>query len=48
MEIETDGVTVASTVIVIVLDATGAGLAQDELDVMTQLSCCPFVNDEFE
>lgn len=46
--IDTAGVTVDSTVIVIVLDATGAGLAQDKLDVMTQLTCCPFVNELVE
>jgi hypothetical protein len=48
MEIETDGVTVGVTVMVIVLDVALTGLAHDEPELIVQLICCPFVNEPVE
>ena len=41
---ETDGVTTALTVMVIPFEVAVAGLAQERLDVITQLTTCPLVN----
>ncbi len=43
----TDGITVKVTVIVMVLDVTGLGLAQASDDVITQVTTSPFAKVEF-
>ena len=48
MEMETDGVTVGVTVMVIVLEVALTGLAQDEPELIVQLICCPFVSELLE
>ena len=40
------GVIEALTATVIALDVTVTGFAQARLEVMTQVTTCPFVNDE--
>jgi hypothetical protein len=42
----TDGVRVVFTVIVIALDVALVGLAQEALEVITQVTTCALVNDE--
>jgi hypothetical protein len=43
---DTEGVTFAFTVTVIAFDVAVVGLAQASLDVITQVTTCPLVNDE--
>ena len=44
--IETEGTTLAVMLIVIAFDVAVVGLAQGELDVITQVTTCPLVSDE--
>ena len=43
----TDGIIFGVTVIVIALEVTGFGLAQESDDVITHVTTSPFVNVEF-